>query len=162
MVQKCREHTAGILWAELSPGLSEAVDRILHDPVPEALTRRCLETARRQVTRYPRRPRSGLFAWAGPLIAVSIAWIALATGVWGLPANHSRSARLPAPREDLAAAFNDDLPTAWSYAKAIRRSPNAIEALLDPQSRRSTLVNPRSLAGASDSSFSFLPTFTTP
>jgi hypothetical protein len=77
-------------------------------------------------------------SWAGPAVAASIFLIALA----------ARSTLPPANRQDLAAAFaDDDLPTAWAYMKAARRSPEALDALLDRQARQSISASARFFAG---------------
>ena len=91
-----------------------------------------------------------------PILAASIACIALTACFWG---RNGRSAGLPGPsmaRDDFAAAFSDDLPTAWVYARAARRSPETLYALLDRQSRQSRVPGSPLLAGTNVSPLGIL------
>jgi hypothetical protein len=148
MVAERTSRNSRLPWQELGPGLHDALERLLNDPAPEALTRRALETVRRQVARYPRRPKSGIMLWTMPVVAASIAWMALMASFWAAQSLGDRTAQLSPPaRDGMAAVFADDLPTVWTYAKAARQSPEALYALLDRRSRQSNSAE-LMLAGA--------------
>ena len=138
---------------ELSPGLREAVQQVMDDPLPEALMRRVLQATRRQVVYYPRRPHSRFLLWTAPVIAASIAWFALTTSYWAARAIGPSLAPLPTSHGEVVAALSDDLPTAWAYSRAARRSPETLYALMDRQSRQSIPAGSRLLAAASVSPF---------
>ena len=91
MVAERAENNSRPPWEELSPGLRDAVECVLNDPLPEELTRRALEALRRQVARYPRKPRRRILSWTGSAIAASIVLIALAAYVRATQADDGRS-----------------------------------------------------------------------
>ncbi|MGO9114177.1 MAG: hypothetical protein ACLP9L_33605 [Thermoguttaceae bacterium] len=149
---------------ELSPGLRDAVECVLNDPMPEELlTIHALEAVRHQIARCPRKAGWRVISWAGPVFAASIVVTAL-TAYYCAPqtvdGRFVKSPVLPTTGEDGAAAFSDDLPTLWAYSKAARKSPEALDALLDRQARQSIPANSRSLATTSISPFSFLRAIT--
>jgi hypothetical protein len=132
-------------WDELSPGLREAVEGVLHDSLPEPVRLRALDALHRQVVRYPRRgasARSRILSTAATAIAASIVWTALAACMWTAVG----SVKLPAPTD--TAALSNEVPTAWTYSRAARQSPEALNTLLDRRARPTNPAGSRLLAGA--------------
>jgi len=120
--------------------LRDALKCVLDNPPPEELTFRTMHALRQAAARFPRKPRSRIISWMAPVIAASIAWIALTACYWAAENSLGQTARmlrLTTPREGVPAAFSDDRPTAWTYAKAAHESPEALYALLDRQSHLS-------------------------
>jgi hypothetical protein len=147
---------------ELSPGLRNAVGRVLNDPMPEELTSRALASVRHRVGQCPRKARCRILCWTGSAIAASIAVMALVAYGRAAQTVDGRSARmpvLPPAGEDIAAAFDDNLPTVWAYTKAAQ-SPDGLDALLDRQWRQSNSANSPLVARASVSPLSFVHAFT--
>jgi len=120
--------------------LRDALKCVLDDPPPVELTLRAIHGLRQAAVRYPRKPRSRIISWMAPVIAASIVWIALTACFWAAEYSSNRAARmvrLTPPPEGAAAVLSDERPTAWTYAKAARQSPEALYALLDRQSHLS-------------------------
>jgi len=107
-----------------------------------------LESLRRQVRRYPRKPKSRVMSWIMPILAASIAWIALTTCFWAIRAPGGRSGRSSASHDDVAAAFTVDLPMAKAFTKAAGQSSQALDALLDLHAREAASAQPLLLARA--------------
>ena len=138
---------------------------VLNDPAPEDLACRALEAVRHQVAALSTQGQAPHDVLGG-------------TGNCRLdrphgfdddcPADPSRRrpighvAGIAGDGADVDAAFDDDLPTAWVYAKAARQSPSVLDELLDRQSHQPTPVNSRPVTRAGVSPFLFLNPFTAP
>ncbi len=125
----------------LSPALRYAVMCILNDPLPEELRLRALAAVRCQVARFRRKPRRRIMSWSMPAIAASIVLIVLGAYAWAARTDGGRSGRSPvlaATGAEVAAAFSDDSPTAWTFSKAANKSPEAFYALLDRRAHQSS------------------------
>ena len=147
MVAERAENSKRPALEELAPGVREAVDCVLNDPMPDDLTRHALESLRHQTSQYPRKSRRRIMSWTVPAIAASIVLIVLAAYFRAVQTNGGRSVTspvLPTTRHDAAASANDS-QTAWAYTQAARQSPEALDALLDRQSRQSITANSRFL-----------------
>ena len=164
MVAERAKHNGRHPLDELSPGLRDAVGRVLNDPAPEELTSRVLASVRCRVGHCPRKASRRILCWTGSVIAASIAVMVLVAYGRATQTVDGRSARMPAlppAGEDVAAAFDDDLPTVWAYTKAARQPDgHGLETLLDRQWRQSTSANSQLVAKASVSPFSFVHAFT--
>ena len=138
---------------ELSPKLHDAVQRLLDDRVPDALTRRLVRSLHRQVAYYPRKSRSRLRSLSMSLAVASVASVALTILLWTAQSIGHAAGWLwlePAPGAEIA-VLSDDSPTAWAYSKAARKSPEALYALMDRQSRPSLSAASQWLAGTNPS-----------
>ena len=125
MVAERAENSKRPALEELAPGVREAVDCVLNDPMPDDLTRHALESLRHQTSQYPRKSRRRIMSWTVPAIAASIVLIVLAAYFRAVQTNGGRSVTspvLPTTRHDAAASANDS-QTAWAYTQAARQSP---------------------------------------
>ena len=146
MVAERAENSGRPPLEELSPGLRDAVECVLSDPMPEELTSRALEAARHRVTRDTRKARRRITSGALLATAVSIALIALAVHFQTGRTRDGQAVVSPRPpviREEILPASAKDLPTAWAYTQAARQSPEALDALLDRHARQSISADPQ-------------------
>ena len=119
--------------------LREAVQRALDNGPPEELMRGALDRLRREGPpgAPARRPARRRVAWAIALAAAaSVAGLILLrqsyTGGDGQP----KIAKDVAPAADAATNGVEQPPTFWTYHLAARRSPEALDALLDEHAKQ--------------------------
>jgi hypothetical protein len=96
--------------------------------------------AERLSTSPPGKPRSvWTSTWLrGALVTGTLAASTAAIVLWrGETSPIQPNERMEQLELELSAAFDQSLPTVWSYQRALMRSPQAIEGLLDAHSIRS-------------------------
>jgi hypothetical protein len=99
-----------------------------------------LEIARPAPSASPR----GRTRWLVPITALVAACLLIALVLRPVPTPKPLESPLAPPQLPVTAAFDDALPTAWTYRRALIRSPLAAEDLLD----KHAALAPRSLGSA--------------
>jgi hypothetical protein len=128
------------------------VERILDDPVPEALMRRTLDQVKQQrptVARTSKRPIERIL-----LIAVTLAACVFGVALWmkfeprgNDPAEIAEEPTLPRSTEvaSESAVEWSSRPTMWAYNQAFRENPESLDDLLDAHAARLGNTDPESL-----------------
>ncbi len=79
----------------------------------------------------PAASRSSLVRWSAPLTLLVAACLLIAFVLRPASNIHPPEVQLAPPHVPSTAAFDDALPTVWTYRRALTRSPLAAEDLLD-------------------------------
>jgi len=113
-------------------------------PPSAALKQQLADKMQGAVQSQPR-PRAGRAWWSAAGIAgIAATCLTVALLVWpgpaGKPEPNSPFAPLDLP---VAAAFDDALPTVWTYRHALDRSPQDLDALLDKHAASASTNNDR-------------------
>jgi hypothetical protein len=112
-----------------------------HEPSPE-LKQRLAERLDRATTSRPAERRKNI-RWIGALAGGLIAAGVVAMIIWR---RGDETIVPPAPDVSVeattAAAFDDSLPSFWSYRAALAESPEAVDALLDRHAAGNTELKP--------------------